>query len=287
MPLDTNARPRIALPTAEKANSFIARYPTAKPEERGTEAVRVLLRDLKDKREQLRAVTESGDAAGTLRERIRELEEENDELSRKVPAPDQVLISKADNDELVEYRKLGKPAEVATKIDEAGKVSGRVVEIDRATAAETAAKASGYNVDATKQIAKDLGLVFELKDETIDNKVVKVAYVKRASDPKETPAQKFSDFAKANPIYLPALQAKGAAGSQGGTGNDFVSPANFPTAGTQSSEQSQQSGTVFPVSTQSDTAPQSGDTVDKFIKGRDDAAKKRGNPLRPAQSTTK
>jgi hypothetical protein len=258
--------PRIALATEEQADSFIARHADAKM------AVRTLLRDVKDYRIKLkRAMSNTADAS-PLRDELRDAETEIDRMSERLPKPDEVVVKKADSDELAKYRALGPVADLEKAKKDATELREKVEKSDRLSVAETAAEALKLPVVPFKTLVADIGLVIEMRDETIDSKVQKVPYVKRASDAKDAPFVKLSEWLKTNPVYAAGLRAQSNGGDQ------FVQTegAGLPTAGFE-----------MPASSSTDTAPQSGGVAEKFIADREKAGAARGNPLRPAQASTK
>lgn len=264
-----NRRPRPALPSVESAERFIARYPDPK------EAVRVLLRDVKDYRNQLRDGSGSDERTqstiSTLRDENAELERENGDLLARVPKADEVVVKKADAELLPKYQALGKPEDIDAALKREKVLAAKDETNTQLSAAEIAAKAHGFDVDAMKTLTKDLGLIVEIKDETVDNKAVKVAYVKRASDPKEKAPEKLTDFAKNNPVYGAALKAK----SGDPAGDQILQTSDLPTVGTE-----------FPVGrSSSDSSSEPSSAVDKAIKAQHAAAAARGNPLKPAKQT--
>lgn len=290
-------RPRVALPSAEKANIFIARHKDATAEARGTEAVRILLRDAKEYRERLQRATDGVEGSAVLREQIRDLETEIESLAAQIPGADKAVLAKIDVTELEEYRKLGKVADVTAALKVAGELSGKVVASDREKNAAIAAKALSYNAEALQTLARDLSLDFTFKKETINKKEVEIPYVKRSSDAKEVEPVKLSEFAKKNPIYLMALKSKGKSGSAGGgTGNDFVSMNDQSSSSndddddadeSEDADDENHSGTFFPVggAENSGSGGKGGSTVDKFIKKRDESNAKRPNPLQRSSTS--
>jgi hypothetical protein len=163
-------------------------------------AVRVLFRDAHRAREGRRVAED----------RVKVLE---DKLG-----PDSLVLTAAEKADWLAYQKLGKkPAELETIVTDFGKLEGEVTESKRDKAARSAAKVLQWNEDATVRVAAKEKLDIVLLTEKVDDKDVEVPYVQ----PKEQGATrvKLADFVKDktkfDPIYLPALQAKGGTNGNG------------------------------------------------------------------------
>lgn len=146
-----------------------------------------------------------------------------------------VVVLKGDDAKAYEsYKALGKPDEIKVKLDELPALKTKVVDSERRTAAQEAAKHLGWNPDATAGMIGDKQLEVTLVDgKDKDGKDIKIPHVRPAADPKAVPVP-LAKWQTDNASYLtPALTAKPAAGSINGTNG-----APAPKGGTQFLEQS-------------------------------------------------
>lgn len=187
----------------------------------------------------------------------------------KGPKDDQVLVSKADGEALIEYKKYGKPEEVKTKVEKGVTLEAEKKQRDGDEIVTTAATLAKLNGKLLAKLARPdrENFIIEVRDEVKEGKTVKVPYA-RAN--KEGSAFKpLEEFAKTDLAeYHPALVAKGADGSSTtSNGTDAVF-------------------TPLPEQTPTGTAPGSGDRVSQFIDTRNKAATARPNPLNPQPAKT-
>lgn len=189
------------------------------PTEEGRAVARKLIQRMRGRSE---------DAVAQLADENRELRDERRELREQVPKAGTRVLSAEDAKAFDEYKVLGTPADVAVKVKEHGTLATRVAETDLAAAADKAATLTGYNPAALRELVKDKGLqVSFVPAKDAAGKDTEVPMVKSAADKDAKPVS-LTDFAKASPLFLPALTAKpagqGAAGSANGavTGTQFV-----------------------------------------------------------------
>lgn len=180
-----------------------------------------------------------------------QLREKNRQLQSQIDGA--LILRDGDKTAYEQYRALGAPGEIATKL--------RQGELER-----VAGKA-GYNPTVFADLDRMAGgkIVYEAKTEEVDGAQVERFYVRDAADPNATP-QLLSDYAAAKwANYLPSLQP---AASQGQNGNGtattpLVTPApglRFPTQ--------HPGGGAAPVTTKTVAE----NTLDKAYKPRKPAA---------------
>lgn len=190
----------------------------------------------------------------------------NEELKRQVgdlqgkAAPEGAVMLTGDNAKAwIAYQALGKPEEVKQGLDERTQLQGKVSAQEREALIRGVAEAAGYkpavlaNLDrVAKAEGKTLG--FELRDTTVDGKVVKVPYVKDGDN-----ASPLTDYAVTNwADFMPALSVQGT-------------------------QQQQPAGTRFPLQ-HAATGTQGGqDFVDKFLTEQQTSQAAVKNPLLKGQ----
>lgn len=173
------------------------------------------------------------------------------------------LLSKDEAAEFAAFRALGKLDEVKSKVENEAKLKNQLSEQAREAIHRDAAEATGFAPAVLTKIAKSEGLHIEVRDETVDGKVVKKAFARKA-DKANDPLMPLTEYAEKHLAeFLPALKA---------TGNN----------------QQQTSGVRMPAQQQSKPGQQQQGPTDKasaFIAKRNERASKVVNPLMPAAPT--
>lgn len=145
------------------------------------------------------------------RERRREAEEALEELKKKVPAADAVVLTPEQAKDWTAYQALGKPDEVKTKMST---LEGEIAKRDREIVMASAADAAGYKAAVLTKLPGAEKLKFEVREEQVDGKATKVAYVTGSGEGAKT--EKLSEYAEREwKDFIPALSAD--ASSEGGT----------------------------------------------------------------------
>lgn len=117
------------------------------------------------------------------------------------------LLDKDQAAELASYRALGKVDDIKARVTNEAKLREQVEEQSREQLHRDAAEAAGYAPAALTKIAKAEGLHIEVRDETVDGKVVKKAFARRA-DKANDPLTPLHEYAEKNLAeWLPALKA--------------------------------------------------------------------------------
>lgn len=147
-----------------------------------------------------------------------QLREKNRQLQAQIEGA--VVLRDADKTAYEQYKTLGAPNEIATKL--------RQGELER-----IAGKA-GYNAQVFADLDRMAGgkLQYEVKTETVDGNAAERVYVKDISDPNAQP-QLLGEYAAAKwAAYLPALQPTPPSQGQGSNGNGVRFPTQHPGGGT-------------------------------------------------------
>jgi len=147
-----------------------------------------------------------------LREKNRTAKAEIEELKKKLPAENAVVLAAADAKIWAEYQKLGKPEDLGKAVSERADLSKQVSESKRKELVNAAAEAHGLRASVLSKLIGELPI--EMKDEQRDGKAVKVAYVKDGAESK--PLDKYAESAWAD--FVPALRTEPAKGN----GTQFV-----------------------------------------------------------------
>lgn len=158
------------------------------------------------------AAKHSSDGIGLARDLYGQLQAANarvSELSGKVPADGAIVLAGDDARAWGKYRGLGKPDEIKTQLDERAELSGKVTRFERAAVISAVSEASGFNAKVLGTLAGDLE--FEVADETVKGKAIKVAYVKDGD--KKTPLDKYAESNWGD--FLPSLKPAAAAKTLG------------------------------------------------------------------------
>lgn len=181
------------------------------------------------------------------------------ELQKTAPKEGQVVLSKEDAAAYEEFKKLGTPAEVKTKVESAAALATEKATREKGDTVAKGAELAKLNPKLLARLAEKEGFVVELRDEKVDGKDVKVPYARKNEEKAATlPLAQFVDKELAD--YKPALLAKGD--------------------GTAASSEQQSHATPYIEQSSTGTAPASG-KVDAFIKSRNEQAAARPNPLAP------
>jgi hypothetical protein len=227
------------------------------------------------------------------RRKLRELNEQVDELEELIP-PDGAVVLTGDDAKgytaIVEALKTRSDKltldKVPARLTRADELEVKLVGSEHKATVTTAAQSSKFNSDVLAGLVDDPRnpLALELRDMTVQEgakqTTVKVPYVRKANDEKAA-WEKLSDFAEREwKPWLPALKnvstaqgASGTSGSGGGTGT------------THGGGGSDSVFTPFPEQTGSSQGGGT-DTVSKFIASQREQNTARNNPLRAKPATT-
>jgi len=178
--------------TTEGGSTTTAQTPPAEKKSDGFEAL---------------AAKHSSDGIGLARDLYGQLQAANArvaELSGRVPAEGAVVLAGDDARAWGKYRGLGKPDELKTQLEERAELSGKVSRFERAAVISAVAEASGFNAKVLGTLAGDLE--FEVADETVKGKPIKVAYVKEGD--KKTALDKYAESNWGD--FLPSLKPASA-----------------------------------------------------------------------------
>lgn len=150
------------------------------------------------------AAKHSNDGVGLARNLWDQLQAANakvTELNSKVAPEGAVVLTGDQVKAWNRYTGLGKPEEIETKLTEGTAAIEKVVKFEREKHIGEVAKLVGFDADVLGTLAKDLE--FEIADETVKGKTVKIAKVKDGD--KLTPLADYA--ATAWPKFLPSLKA--------------------------------------------------------------------------------
>lgn len=173
------------------------------------------------------ALAEMFDETKELRTQRRELREE----LAKFKAPGVVALTADEAKEWQAYVALGKPADIKTKVEGFATLEQKVAMQDRRTAADTAAKALGWNSEALASMIIDKKLNVSFVDgQDAQGKAVKIPHVRPEGADDKTASTPLKDWQAANAAYLtPSLSAKSTAD---GTGTPANAAGGTRTGGT-------------------------------------------------------
>lgn len=149
----------------------------------------------------------------THRGQIRQLEQQLTEARGKAPAEGAVVLAPADAAVWAAYQALGKPGELKQGLEERTQLQGKLTGMERDTLLRSVADVVGYKPSVLanlERIARSEGktLGFEVKDQTVEGKPVRVAYVKDGDA--QTP---LADYAQTHwADFMPALVAQSTQG---------------------------------------------------------------------------
>lgn len=183
------------------------------------------------------AAKHSNDGVGLARNLWDQLQAANakvTELSGKV-APDGAVVLKGDQAKAwSKYTSLGKPEEIETALSEGTAAKGDLAKLNRRETIRTVAGVAEFDADVLTTLAGDLE--FEVVDETVKGKTVKVAKVKAGET--STP---LADYAATNwPKFLPSLKAGSTPAPKLGTPaprNGTTTPARTLTTTSQGADE--------------------------------------------------
>lgn len=152
------------------------------------------------------------------------LRQKNKALKSSVPEEGAVVLKGDDAKKWAKFRELGDPAEVKASL-ESGKVAAQKLEgIGRAETYRKAATLGGYSPEVFADLAESKGFSIEIAEETRDDKVVEVAFVKGEGDSR-TPLKKFVESHLSS--YLPALM-QGQSPKERDRSRDATPPRRSP-----------------------------------------------------------
>lgn len=140
------------------------------------------------------------------RSEIRQLKAQLADAAGKVPGDGAVVLTGDQAQAWTAYQALGKPEEIKQGLDERSQLQGKLTAQERAELLRGIAETTGYkasvlaSLDRTAKV-EGKSLEFTLRDQTIDGKPSKVAYVKDGD--KETALTEYAASAWAD--FLPAL----------------------------------------------------------------------------------
>lgn len=181
-----------------------------------------------------------------------QLREKNRQLQATIDGA--VVLRDADKSSWEQYRALGAPGDIATKL--------RGAEVERI------ASKAGYDADVFADLDRMAGgkLQYEVKSETVDGKAVERVYVKDTADANAQP-QLLNDFVTAKYAkYLPSLQPTAQSQGQGQAGGQNGSATS--------------QGTRFPAQGTGNSGAQgSVDMVDQYVNKVNEQGKAATNPL--------
>lgn len=149
------------------------------------------------------AAKHSNDGIGLARNLFDQLQAANaklSEISGKVPGEGSLVLTAEQAKAWSKYSTLGKPDEVKAWIEEGNTAKGEVAKFAREKVVRTVADVAGFDPDVLATLAGDLE--FEIADETVKGKTVKVAKVKDGDQ--STPLDKYAESKWAK--FLPSLK---------------------------------------------------------------------------------
>lgn len=178
------------------------------------------------------------------RDKLRETKDRAEKLEAQVKGA--TILTGDDAKEYKAFKDLKlPPAEIKTRIEKATTLEATQAKNDRAAILKTAAEALGYNPDVFTDLVESKGLHVELRDGMVNEKPVKLPYIRPAADDK-APLLLAKDYVGTNLAgYVPALTTKPAAGTSGATATG--STATGATGGTQFPAQSGGASTASPT----------------------------------------
>lgn len=253
---------------------LIVRFGTAEA------AIGALLRDNHRYRERLREARSAGKVTienPELERQVEDLERENADLMRRVPAEGAVVLTKEQGEQWAAYQQLGAPKDVAEKLKQGTEAATALTERAAADLVAEAAGLAGFKPKVLQDLVKTKGLTVELRDQTVDGKAVKVPFVKTSQSDAGTALGEYAKTHLAD--YLPALQASGNGGGAGGSGGQGTGAQGTAGAGGTAG-----SGVAFPNQTGTGSGGGGSDPVAAFLSKREEAAKQATNPLMPKRA---
>jgi hypothetical protein len=179
-------------------------------------------------------LAESENANYHLRDKNRTLRSERDDLKSKTPGDGTRVLSADEAKAFDAYLALGKPpAEIKQALEASGEATAKLTKLERDAQIRDAALAHGYSPAALGKLPSLANAALLLKDETIDDKMVKRAYV--TADGKETALDAY--IQQHDPEFLPSLnveaqqiqqqqQTRGTSFVQQHAGGSGAPPAN-------------------------------------------------------------
>jgi len=183
----------------------------------------------------------------------RALQAEIDDLKSKQPADGGRVLSKDEAAVYDAYVALGKPADaIKQALDASDAATQKLTKLERDGQIRDAALAHGYSAQALGKLPSLANVALTLKDETVEDKPIKRAYV--TADGKEAALDAY--ILEHDPEFLPSLTVQSA-----------PPPPPAPAA----------RGTSF-VQQHAGGVP-AGDKADQFIKQQAEARAKQVNPL--------
>jgi hypothetical protein len=156
------------------------------------------------------------------RESLRLARGEVETLKQRVPKDGSRVVDRTTARELAEYRKLGKPTEVQTRLQAGADASTKLKGREKDDVLRDIAELTGWNYKALKGAASDLDYTIKEVDDGRGGKK-KVAHVvtRNGADATETPATEW--FTSNRDYLLPSLTANSGNGGGGSTyGQQFI-----------------------------------------------------------------
>ena len=150
-------------------------------------------------------LAESENANYGLRDKNRTLRSERDDLKGKAPADSTRVLSADEAKAFDAFVALGKPAaEIKQALEASGDATAKLSKLERDSQIRDAANAHGYSPAALGKLPSLANAALVLKDETVDEKPVKRAYV--TADGKETALDAY--IQQHDPEFLPSLKVE-------------------------------------------------------------------------------
>lgn len=152
-------------------------------------------------------LAESENANYGLRDKNRTLRSERDDIKGKQPADGTRVLTADESKAYDAFIALGKPAnEIKQALEASGDATAKLAKHERDAQIRDAATAHGYSPAVLGKLPSLANAALLLKDETVDDKMVKRAYV--TADGKETA---LADYIQAHdPEFLPSLTVSNA-----------------------------------------------------------------------------
>lgn len=138
------------------------------------------------------AAKHSNDGVGLARnlyDQLQAAQSKVAELSGKLPGEGSLVLTAEQAKAWSKYSTIGKPDEVKAWLEEGNAAKGEVAKFAREKVVRTVAEVAGFDADVLATLAGDLE--FEVADETVKGKTVKVAKVKDGDQ--STPLDKYAE----------------------------------------------------------------------------------------------
>lgn len=178
------------------------------------------------------------------RDKLRETKEKAERLEAGQKGA--TILTGDDAKEYKAFKDLKLPAaDIKARIEKATTLEASQAKTDRAAVLKTAAEALGFNAEVFTDLVESKGLHVELRDGMVNDKPVKLPYIRPAADDK-APLLLAKDYVGTNLAgYVPALTTKPTSGAGGATATG--SSVSGATAGTQFPAQSGGASTASPT----------------------------------------